>query len=94
MKQQPATQEWLRRTRSIDTYYRQVRDFYNARRNEVLKQILYTIKATEQKIDRIPAVRKILGDERFRVEMLDPNNPDPGKNLAEQKAKALAKQPK
>jgi len=59
---------------NVDPFnYKQVRDFYNAKRNEVAKTLLNTIYATEQRIDAMPNVRQMLGDKKFTIDMLDPN---------------------
>ena len=53
--------------------YKSVKNYYNAKRNEVAKVMLRTIIATEQKIDQQPQIRALLGNRHFTINMLDPN---------------------
>ena len=55
------------------TNFRQIRDFYAAQHYQVANTMMKTIKATEQRINAMPAIRDMLKDKEFTIEMLDPN---------------------
>jgi hypothetical protein len=76
--------KWLR-DRQVNPYdYNQVRNFYQARRNDAAQKILYVIKATEQRLDKDPRVRAALPPGQvFRLKDLNPNkamNVDPSQS--------------
>jgi hypothetical protein len=74
-KKDTALVQFLTKNKVDPFDYRQVRDFYAAKRNDVSQKILYQINATEQKIDKMPAVRAALGpDKKFSITMVDPNS--------------------
>ena len=71
----PELQDWLRE-RKIDPFnFDQVRNYYQTQRNNTAQRILWTIQATEQRIDKLPEVRQQLGNKHFKVNMLDPRTP-------------------
>jgi Transglycosylase SLT domain len=71
---QPRLMAFLEKNGVNPRDYRSVSDFYTARRNEVAQKILYTIKATEARFDKLPPIRAKLGpDKHFKIEDLDPN---------------------
>ena len=70
----PTTMQWLRERGVNPLDHRQVRDYYQSRRNKVTGQILLTIKATEQRMSKMPEIQKILKGKPFKLNMLDPND--------------------
>jgi hypothetical protein len=75
-KQEPAYFEAARKE-GIDTdNWRMMRDYYTDRRNKVMKELFYYIRAGKQQIDKIPQIRQTLGpDKHFTLDMADPYKP-------------------
>jgi hypothetical protein len=71
----PELMQWLRERNVNPLDYKDVTAFYQGRRNKATKLILQTIKATEQRISKMPEVQKQLKGKPFKVNMLDPDEP-------------------
>ena len=72
-KENPEMPKFLEKHGVDPTDFRAVKDFYNLQRQKTGQQILYAIKATEQRINKNPQVRQLLKGKEFKVEMLNPN---------------------
>lgn len=72
-KENPAMPKFLEKHGVDPQDFRAVKDFYNLQRQKTGQQILYAIKATEQRINKNPQVRQLLKGKEFKVEMLNPN---------------------
>jgi hypothetical protein len=72
----PKTMQWLRSHKVNPLNFNAVRKFYIAKHNEAATKILRVVRATEQKLDQLPEVRKQLGPgKQFTIDMLDPRTP-------------------
>jgi hypothetical protein len=69
----PQRVEKLKQDGVDPTNFRQIKDYYSNKRNLVAKEIFYYMRAGEQQIDKIPAIRQALGpDKHFTIDMTDP----------------------
>jgi hypothetical protein len=71
----PELMQWLRERNVNPLNYKEVMDFYQGRRNKATQKILQTIKATEQRISKMPAVQQQLKGKPFKIGMVDPDEP-------------------
>ena len=75
---QPALMAYLEKNNVNPRDYTAVRNFYTARRNEVSQKILYTIKATEQRVEKQLQSRGLLPPgKEFRIKDTNPNEEGP-----------------
>jgi len=81
----PERMQWLREQNVNPLDFRAVKDFYTTRRNHATQLILQTIKATEQRISKMPNVQAQLKGKPFKINMLDPDEPGLQAERAEEK---------